>query len=119
MVKNRWNYKVSERSFDQLKDKQSMVQLGQAYEVSELVTRYVQGNPPELSINNHYTKNPDIDAPALRYPFGSDMVDLQEEIEIQKDYANSLLEKDKSNVRTRNAKRDDAIKRDDAKRETE
>lgn len=115
MIKNRWNYKESERSFDKLKDKQSMVQLGQAYEVSELVTRYVQGNPPELSINNHYTKNPDIDAPALKYPFGCDMVDLQEEIDIQKDYSNSLLEKDKA----RNAKRDDAIKRDDAKRETE
>lgn len=96
-------------------DETLMVQVGQAYEIADLVTRYVQGNPPDISVNQKYTPNPSLDAPPIKYPFGADMVDLKEDLDRQEQYANSLLAKDNVTAEEKARARDIRARVDDAK----
>lgn len=97
----RHTYVSSLRGMESPKDVHSKTIPGQAYEVSALVQRYVQGNPPDVRVNNSYSAKPDIDAPRLMHPFGGDPIDYQEDIALQKGYANTLLDKDKNNARAK------------------
>lgn len=97
----RHTYVSSLRGMEKPKDVHSKTIPGQAYEVSALVQRYVQGNPPDVRVNNTYSAKPDIDAPRLLHPFGGDPIDYQEDIALQKGYAHDLLDNDKNNARAK------------------
>lgn len=93
---------------------QMRTQIGQAYEVRDLVERYVQGNPPDVAIHGSYVGGADIDAPPLRHPFGGDLIDMAEDIAERKAYAEESLRRDATkNARDRRARNKDATPQDE------
>lgn len=110
---NRFNA-VSVAVISEKKRGEMRTQIGQAYEVRDLVERYVQGNPPDVAIHGAYVGGADIDAPPLRHPFGGDLIDMAEDIAERTEYANESLRKDATkNARAPRARKNDASPQDD------